>query len=483
MKPRSEMKVAIAYPHPPDVKAKFMRSMLFAWRLDALAQTRPDGTKVGGHMRILDGGALLAVESGAVITRGRTQIVTEFLKLDADWLLQIDTDMVFDATLVEDLIAAAHPTLRPIVGGLCFSVMKEHSRQFWPTLYAKVPGSNRLRRLTKYPVNQMVQVGGTGAACLLVHRSVFEAMAKKYVNTPWPWFCETPFSYENETGKHWDCYSEDLTFCLRAQACGFPVYVHTGIKLKHTKEFDVDERMFLQESAVLAEFCKPALPTFAVIASRSRPEMLATLRSQLEDQVTETFVFDNGYDAPPPGVIPAHGEPLHSMWNRGLEMAEKAAGGQPFNVLVINDDCAVPLEACAQLESGLRVSDDHWIAYPNFRNMDIPAGEVARTVSDSMAGQTISGHAFMLKGEAGLRFDERYQWWYGDTAMERTVRAAGKYVVAVGGCFVEHMEPLKSTMEDPVRLAQAEADEALFAKEWGIDPDTLWLAQRKVSAK
>jgi hypothetical protein len=30
--------------------------------------------------------------------------------------------------------------------------------------------------------------------------------------------------------------SEDITFCLRAGACGFPVYVHTGIEIGHMKE-------------------------------------------------------------------------------------------------------------------------------------------------------------------------------------------------------------------------------------------------------
>lgn len=479
MKARNDAKVAVSYPHPDEVNAKFMRCMLHTWRLDAMPLTRPDGSRVGGHLRIMDGGALLAVECGAVIARGRNQVVREFLKLDADWLWMIDTDMTFEPSVLEDLIAAAHPTLRPIVGGLCFSYMREESRKFWPTLYAWVPGSERLRRLTQYPADTLIPVAATGAACLLVHRTVLEKMAERWP-PPRPWFDETPFYDSDESGNailsSGDEYSEDISFCLRAQAAGFPVHVHTGIRCGHVKSFEVDETLFIQESAIMAEAIKPSLPTYAVIASRSRPEMLATLRAQLDGQVTGTFVFDNGYETPPPHSLEAHGWGLHRMWNEGLAMGEDAADGRPFNVLVINDDVEVPMELCAQLEAALRVSDDHWIAYPNHRELDIPPGEAARTVSDHMAGQTIPGWCFMLRGEAGLRFDERFSFWYGDSDLEQQVKAAGKFVVAVGGCFVNHLDPLRSTLQNPERLAEAQRDEKEFATKWDLDPASLWLA-------
>jgi hypothetical protein len=59
------------------------------------------------------------------------------------------------------------------------------------------------------------------------------------------------------------------------------------------------------------------------------------------------------------------------------------------------------------------------------------------------------------------------------------VKDAGKFTVCVGGCFARHLDPLRSTLEDPWRLAQAKADELLFAEKWGVDPSTLWLAQRE----
>lgn len=487
MPSKSEQRVVVAYPHPAELSSKFHLSLLRMLMFDAYGDRLPDGKKIGGRARIGAGGHF-SLLSGAQITKSRNRIVRTFLESEGepDWLLMIDADMEFAPDLCEALVAAAHPTERPIVGGLCFAYMRDNPRKFWPTLYAWVPGTERLRRLTQYPADTLIPVAATGAACLLVHRSVFVEMAKRFP-PPWPWFAETPFYERDDEGQPiletGDAYSEDITFCLRAQAAGFPIFVHTGIKIGHVKEFVADEAAFIAESEALRAACVPALPTYAVVASKGRPGMLGTLRAQLEGQVTDSFVFDNGYDdedAPALAIL-AHDWSLHRMWNAGLDMAEKAAAGGPHNVMIVNDDVEVPNEFCAQLEAGLRSHDDHWISYPNWRDLDLEPGQIVRTSSDGMAGQTMSGWAFMVRGEAGLRFDERYQWWYGDSDLERQVKEAGKFVVCVGGCFARHLEPLRSTLEDPGRLAQAEADEKLFAEKWGMDPAGLWLAQRKAA--
>lgn len=475
----------VAYPHPADLSSKFHLSVLRMMMFDAYGGRDPSGKKVGGRGRIGAGGHF-SLLSGAQITKSRNRITRQFLDMpgEPDWLLMIDADMEFDPDLAERLVEAAHPELRPIVGGLCFAYMRDNERKFWPTLYAWIPGTERLRRLTQYPADTLVPVAATGAACLLVHRSVFVEMAKRWP-PPWPWFAETPFYERDEAGEPiletGDAYSEDITFCLRAQAAGFPIHVHTGIRIGHVKEFVADEEAFIAESEMLRQACVPALPTYAVIASKDRPDMLRTLVNQLAGQVTQTFVMDNGYTKSVPGVsgmFRSHGMPLHRMWNIGVDMAADMAGGQPHNVIIINDDVEVPNEFAAQLESALRSHDDHWIAYPNWQGLDIAPGAVVRTQSDGMAGQTMSGWAFMLRGEAGLRFDERFSWWYGDSDMERQVREAGKFVVCAGGCQARHLDPLRSTMEDPDRLAEAELDEKLFAEKWALDPAELWLAQR-----
>jgi GT2 family glycosyltransferase len=424
------------------------------------------------------------VTSSAVVARARNRIVKEFLALDGiDWLFFIDTDMVFNGDIVDRLVAAAHPEKRPIVGGLCFAYMADLDRKFWPTLYSWIPGTERLRRLITYAPDTLIPVAATGAACLLIHRSVLVAMREKFP-PPRPWFNETPFYEKDDDGEIlWetgDEYSEDISFCLRAQALGFPVHVHTGIAVGHMKEFELDESMYRAEQASIEALCVPALPTYVVIASKNRPEMLQNLRTQLQGQCTEVIVYDNGYPTPPPDSHRAHTLQLHEMWNQGIFLANKKAKGQPHNVVIMNDDVEVESALLAKLELALRNNDDHWIAYPDDRGILAVAGQdplpFGRTQSDAGAGQTITGWCFMMRGEAKLRFDERFHWWYGDSDIEQQVREAGKYAVCVNA-GVRHLDPVRSTLDDPEKIRLAVEDELAFAQKWGLDPETLWLHQ------
>jgi hypothetical protein len=195
----------------------------------------------------------------------------------------------------------------------------------------------------------------------------------------------------------------------------------------------------------------PALPTFAVIASKNRRVMLTRLVDQLAPQVDHSWVFDNGYEPPLADATEAHGWPLHKMWNQGLAEASEAAEG-PYNVLIINDDVEVAPDLVARLEAALRSGE---------YNMAIPGDG------------RMTGWCFMLRGEANLRLDEQFEWWYGDTDLAK--RCEGRIAVAPDA-HAKHLDPMRSTLDDPVRLAQARSDEAKYAEKWGLDPSTLWLA-------
>jgi len=477
MKHRNDQKVAVAWLSAGKPEFRFMRSMLDLWAFDTIGGRTPDGTKMGGRFRILKGGAHLPVLSGAQITKGRNKHVREFLAINADrredekvdWLLILDDDMTFEPDLLERLIGEAHPVERPIVGGLCFAFMLDNARKFWPTLYAYEQGSERLRRLTMYPDDSLIQIAATGAACLLVHRTVLEKMAERYP-PPWPWFAETPFYERGEDGKPiletGDAYSEDITFCLRAQACGFPIYVHTGIKLGHVKTFEADEEAFIAESMALREAMRPALPTYVVIPVKAgeREEMTARLVDTLAEQIQREHIYVDDTD-----------RTITEKWTAGW-MAASVANNNPYNVAFLNNDLEVPLEFLARLEAGLRCDDDNWIAYPNHRALDIPNGAAVELENPHMAGQTMSGYAFMVRGEAEFWFDPQFRWWYSDSDLEKQARATGKHVVCVGGCFVNHLHPMESS-RSPELLAVAKEDEARFAAKWGLDPESLWLAQ------
>lgn len=221
---KRDQKVAIGYLHPADsVHPTFHRSLVNLLVHDMHHQ-----------QRIVSGGAHIALQSGANVAGPRNELCEIFLAGDADWLWMVDADMQFEPDVVDRLVGAAHPVERPLVGGLCFAVRPEQGHtawdvryQVWPTLFGVTDGV--VHQFLDYPPNQLVQVDATGAACLLIHRSVLEGVTSDH---PHRWFRESRMGAQP--------VSEDITFCLQAGAAGFPLHVHTGIETKHAKTWMVD---------------------------------------------------------------------------------------------------------------------------------------------------------------------------------------------------------------------------------------------------
>lgn len=200
-------------------------------------------------------------ESSANISTARCNIVRQFLAHPArpEWLWMIDTDMTFADGILDQLLSTAHPTERPIVGGLCFGVRPvkvDGEERFnpclatplelFPTVYT-LNAEGRMLHWSRYPLDSTVRVHSTGAACLLVHRKVLKDERWLTDGHPQPWFRESVL--------HGEICSEDHFFCIRAGHFGYPVWLDTSAKTGHVKTFVADEDLFLaqQDAAHAAE--------------------------------------------------------------------------------------------------------------------------------------------------------------------------------------------------------------------------------------
>lgn len=174
---------------------------------------------------------VLAYQSGPNISTGRNQLVNSFLAdYESPWLLMLDTDMVFAEDTAAQLIGAADPVERPVVGALCFS--QNFQGDPFSTMYDLTepePGRLAFARRSEWPANECVKVSATGAACLLMHRDALELVRKTSRDAAAPWFREVPI------GAPLSLMGEDMTFCLRCAAAGVPVHVHTGVRVGHMK--------------------------------------------------------------------------------------------------------------------------------------------------------------------------------------------------------------------------------------------------------
>lgn len=190
------------------------------------------------------------IESGPRIAPARNRIVAQML-LDpaARWLLMLDVDMTFTPDLLDRFLDHANPADVPILGALTFGGGRDF--RIAPMIFAAnpaaQPGELNLQIHYDYPEDTLVKCHGTGAACLLIHRTVLEALYTKYRRTTvYPFFAETEIAPITFNGVDYDGtdIGEDITFCLRAVNLGFPIHVHTGIKTGHRKKITLDENTY-----------------------------------------------------------------------------------------------------------------------------------------------------------------------------------------------------------------------------------------------
>ena len=214
--------VMISYLHRNTVSHSFMESLMGAVNHDR------SGPNVIRYV--------VPVYSGPVTVPASRNKVAEVMldQSDAEWLWIVDSDMGFEPDALHRLLGTADAAERPVVGALCMGTQQIasdgmggwHIRTF-PTLYAWAADARGVEGFTESAhaeTGAVVRVDGTGAACLLIHRSVLE----KTRTVGDGWFDQA--RYADGT-----LISEDLSFCFRIRQAGLPLHVDTSVRTSHHK--------------------------------------------------------------------------------------------------------------------------------------------------------------------------------------------------------------------------------------------------------
>lgn len=217
-----------------------------------------------GHGRILGlrgSRQFVRKQAGTMgVAAARNEIARYFLDQGAEWLFMIDADMGFAPDTVDLMIESATRNNVQILGGLCFAQKTDpdvpmgqfNAARFRiePTLYRYVEiestGERGFQSITKYRRDSFQPVAATGAACVLVHRDALEAIG------PDPFMPIT----DSTAGGHGTSrtFSEDMSFCIRAQAANLTVGVDTAIKTTHYKGgIYLDEDTFAMQQETLIQ--------------------------------------------------------------------------------------------------------------------------------------------------------------------------------------------------------------------------------------
>lgn len=175
----------------------------------------------------------------AMIYHSRNKLVEKFLQTDAKYLLMMDDDIipcigrpawmrstVQSAQNVPDLPLQRHIIHRLLNSGKTLIGGAYFGRQEGARLMCSNQGLVEAARA----YNDMVEpVDWIGTGCLLIHRSVFDDIRKKFpeltTNDP-----ENPFDYFLPMKGH---VGEDISFCYRAKEAGHMPYIDLGTPVFH----------------------------------------------------------------------------------------------------------------------------------------------------------------------------------------------------------------------------------------------------------
>lgn len=197
-------------------------------------------------------GAIQYLHGDSLVTRARNKIVKKFLDSDMQFLMFIDSDILFDGKQIATL--RKHDKF--IVGG----VYLKKKLPYAPVCNSQIGKEGEL---------DIVREAGTGF--LMIHREVFEDMKKR-----WP-----EHIYKNEgdeeSGEYYDWFrvgvkdgrylSEDYYFCHLATKVGYNIYYDSATLVRHVGRaiYPFKDEELLGGAKELLDMWNPQVPVPSIV--------------------------------------------------------------------------------------------------------------------------------------------------------------------------------------------------------------------------
>ena len=147
--------------------------------------------------------------SGTLVYMARNKLACKATCEGYTHLLFLDSDMVFDESIVEtlafcgkDFVCGAFQSRRAPYGSCIFSSLKP------------------VRRVKEYGMEPF-QVEGCGMACTMISTKIISEVQSRYGN---------PFDPDKIDGI---TFGEDTAFCWRARQCGFEIWCEPTARIGH----------------------------------------------------------------------------------------------------------------------------------------------------------------------------------------------------------------------------------------------------------
>lgn len=162
------------------------------------------------------GECCVAFEIGSLVYTSRNNLARKAIELGADYVLWLDSDMVFNSDTLERMFKTLKEKDLSILTGLYF----RRVQPFTPVVFDKLEMTDNECKWTDFkevPEKELFEVGGCGFGCVLMKTEVFVDVFVKFGDF---------FTPINGVG-------EDLSFCWRARQCGHKIYCDPSFFLGH----------------------------------------------------------------------------------------------------------------------------------------------------------------------------------------------------------------------------------------------------------
>lgn len=234
------------------------------------------------HPANLDVDDEVIVRSGPLLSAGRGALAASFLEnTNGEALIMLDSDMVFQPNVIVEMVQtfekvrAQYGDQVGILGGLAFISNNPRLHSPMPNIWLPDPNiPERLYHQSTFPKDSLMEIGATGGACIIIHRDVFTSIKRHWFHhipaIQWSLLAQDLAKIDDPKeievimrSAVWDAdqLGEDMSFCIRARAHGFRIFLHTGLVFDHSKstllgmeEYDraVETHKMMSEARALA---------------------------------------------------------------------------------------------------------------------------------------------------------------------------------------------------------------------------------------
>lgn len=167
----------------------------------------------------------IAMTTSSLIYESRNRLAEQAVKMEADRILWLDSDMVFCPDILERLSEDLDSGM-DMVTGLYF----RRTSPYTPVIFSKLDieeGRPMFEDYNDFPKDTF-EVEGCGFGAVLMSTDIIFDVLGKYGT------CFSPVAG----------FGEDLSFCWRARECGYHIMCDPGVKLGHTGHVTVTEDFY-----------------------------------------------------------------------------------------------------------------------------------------------------------------------------------------------------------------------------------------------